>query len=255
MTIEQVAEGIGCSASKISRIETSQSGVTIRDVREMAGLYRMSSQEIEILVDMAVQASRKGWWHLYGPLLTSAYIGLEAAADAIEGYESQAVPGLLQTEDYARTMISAGRPGIPTEEIEARVGVRFKRQSLLIQDDPVDFRVVLDEAVLHRPVGGRAVMRRQLERLVREAERPNVTLQVLPFAIGEHPGMDGTFAILRYRDSADQDLVFASHAAGGLFLEKDEELQRYAFIFDQLRSRALGPDESVVMIAGRAREV
>jgi hypothetical protein len=151
-------------------------------------------------------------------------------------------------------MIRAARPDIDEPEIERRVRVRTGRQSLLTQDDPIRVWVVLDEAVLRRPVGGAAVMREQLDHLVMVAELPNVTLQVLPFAAGAHAGMDGTFAVLLYEESANQNFVFASNAAGGLFLEKDDELDRYAFIFDQLRSSALRPDDSIAMIASLAKE-
>jgi hypothetical protein len=134
------------------------------------------------------------------------------------------------------------------------VRVRRSRQSLLTQNEPIDFWVVLDEAVLRRPVGGSAVMWRQLSHLTAMANRPNVTIQVLPFAAGAHAGMDGTFAMLLYEESASQSLVFAANAAGGVFLEKDQELQRYALIFDRLRSCSLAPDDSNLMIATLAEE-
>lgn len=255
VTIDQVAARLECSASKISRIETGQTGASPRDVRDIVALYRVSDNEAETLLRIAREARQKGWWQLYGAVLTGAYVGLEAAADAIRTYEALVVPGLLQTEDYARAMIRAGRPDIDADEAEKRVRVRMNRQSLLSQSDPLDLWVVLDEAVLHRPVGGRTVMRQQLERLIKTAELSNVTLQVLPFAAGAHAGMDGTFTILLYRDAAGQNLVFASNAAGGLFLEKDDELSRYAFIFDHLRASALRPDESIAMIAGLAKEM
>jgi transcriptional regulator with XRE-family HTH domain len=254
LTIEQVAERLECSTSKISRIETGQSGVSPRDVRDILGAYAVPAADVDGLLQIAREARQKGWWQLYGAVLTGAYVGLEAAADALRSYEALVVPGLLQTEDYARAMICAGRPDIDAEEVDQRVRVRMNRQSLLSQDDPLDLWVVLDEAVLHRPVGGRAVMRQQLDHLVKAAEQPNVTLQVLPFAAGAHAGMDGTFSILFYEHNPGQNFVFASNAAGGLFLEKDEELQRYSFIFDHLRANALGPEESVGMVAGLAKE-
>lgn len=131
----------------------------------------------------------------------------------------------------------------------------MNRQSLLSQGDPLDLWIVLDEAVLHRPVGGRAVMWEQLNHLVEAAGLPSVTLQELPFAAGTHAGMDGTFTILLYSESEGKNLVFVSNAAGGLFVEKDEELERYAFVFDHLRARALAPDEAVSLIAGMAKEL
>lgn len=254
VTIDQVAERLECSASKISRIETGQTGVTPRDVRDMLVVYGVDPDQAESLLQIAREARMKGWWQLYGDVLTSAYVGLEAAADQIRGYEAAVVPGLLQTEDYARAMIHAARPDINAVEIDKRVRVRVGRQSLLTQDDPIDLWVVLDEAVLRRPVGGRSVMRRQLEHLIMVADLSNVTLQVLPFTAGAHAGMDGAFALLLYEESADQNFVFAANAAGGLFLEKDDELQRYAFIFDHLRANALRPEESVAMIAMLTKE-
>lgn len=255
VTIDHVAERLECSGSKISRIETGQTGVTPRDVRDMLDIYHVEPEYAEQLLKIAREARQKGWWQLYGDVLTGAYVGLEAAADHIRSYEALVVPGLLQTEEYAQAMIHAARPDISVTEVEKRVRVRMSRQSLVTQDDPIDLWVVLDEAVLRRPVGGRAVMRRQLEHLSLAASWPNVTLQVLPFSAGAHAGMDGTFTMLLYDESAGQNFVFASNAAGGLFLEKDDELQRYGFIFDYLRANALRPDESVSMIVKLTKEL
>nr|WP_203849376.1 helix-turn-helix transcriptional regulator [Dactylosporangium siamense] len=255
VTIDHVAERLECSGSKISRIETGQTGVTPRDVRDMLDIYSVEPEYADQLLKIAREARQKGWWQLYGDVLTGAYVGLEAAADHIRSYEALVVPGLLQTEEYAQAMIHAARPDISVTEVEKRVRVRIGRQSLVTQDDPIDLWVVLDEAVLRRPVGGRAVMRRQLEHLSLAAGWPNVTLQVLPFSAGAHAGMDGTFTMLLYDESAGQNFVFASNAAGGLFLEKDDELQRYGFIFDYLRANALRPDESVSMIVKLTKEL
>jgi uncharacterized protein DUF5753/helix-turn-helix protein len=255
ITIEVVAERLECSSSKISRIETGHSGATPRDVRDMLEVYGVSGPAADDLVQVAREARQKGWWHLYGTVLTSAYVGLEAAASTISQYEAQVVPGLLQVPDYARTMICKARSDITESEVDRRVRVRMARQSLVSQDDPLCLSVVLDEAVFHRLVGGLAVMRRQLDHLVMMSRRPNVTLQVLPFAVGAHAGMDGSFAILGYEDAADPDVVFAENAAGGLFLEKEEELRRYHGIFDQLRASALPPEHSAEFIAARAKEL
>jgi transcriptional regulator with XRE-family HTH domain len=255
ITIEVVAERLECSSSKISRIETGHSGATPRDVRDMLTVYGVTGAVADDLVQVAREARQKGWWHLYGTVLTGAYVGLEAAASSIDQYEAQVVPGLLQVSEYARTMICRARPDVSATEVDRRVRVRLARQSLVTQDDPLHLGVVLDEAVFHRLVGGPAVMRRQLDHLAMVAELPNVTLQVLPFAAGAHAGMDGSFAILGYDDPADPDVVFAENAAGGLFLEKDEELRRYHVIFDHLRASALPPEQSVEFIAARAKEL
>jgi hypothetical protein len=253
-TIDQVAERLACSASKISRIETGQSGISQREVRDIVAAYGVGGEQAESLVEMAREAKQRGWWQLYGTVLTSAYVGLEAAAEETRSYEALVVPGLMQTEDYARAMIRAARPEITDEAIEQRVRVRLNRQSLLTQEDPLTVSVVLDEAVLRRPVGGQQVMRRQLERLCEVAALPNVTLQVLPFGAGAHGGMDGTFTMLLFRGVANQDLVFSANAAGGLFLEKDEEVTTYAAIFARLGSAALPAAESIELIAALAKE-
>lgn len=254
VTIEGVAEQLECSASKISRIETGHTSATPRDVRDMLRIYGIVGNESDELVQIAREARQKGWWHPYSTVLTGAYVGLEAAAGSIRAYEQQVVPGLLQTEDYAKAMIRAARPDIDVEQVDQRVRVRLGRQSLLSQDDPIDLWVVLDEAVVSRPVGGDAVMRAQLERLVEAAELPNVTLQILPFEVGAHAGMDGTFTILDFPEAGDPDVVYAENATGGLFLEKSDELQKYIFIFDHIRAAAIRPDESVALIANLAKE-
>jgi transcriptional regulator with XRE-family HTH domain len=255
LTIEIVAERLECSSSKISRIETGHTGVTPRDTRDMLSVYGIDGPAADDLVQVARDARQKGWWHLYGTVLTGAYVGLEAAASSIRSYEVQVIPGLLQTRDYARIMVRNGRPGMSESDVDRRVHVRMARQSLLVQDDPLDLWVVLDETIFHRLMGGPALMREQLDRLASSAAQPNVTVQVLPFSVGAHVAMEGSFTILGYEEPADPDVVFAENAAGGLFLEKDEELQQYHYIFDHLRASAMPPDESVAYIAARAKEL
>ncbi|RKR89212.1 helix-turn-helix protein [Micromonospora pisi] len=254
VTIEVVAERLECSQSKISRIETGHTTATVRDVRDMISIYGIVGAESEDLLQIAREARQKGWWASYSTVLTSAYVGFEAAAGSIRAYEQQVVPGLLQTEEYAKAMIRSARPDITTDEVEQRVRVRLGRQSLLSQDDPIDVWVVLDETVVSRPVGGDEVMRDQLKRLVEAADQPNVTIQILPFDVGAHAGMDGTFTILDFPEPGDPPVVYAENATGGLFLEKVEELQKYAFIFDHIRAAAIRPEDSVALIARLAEE-
>nr|BFE66871.1 hypothetical protein GCM10020092_001720 [Actinoplanes digitatis] len=186
VTIDVVADRLGCSPSKVSRIETGHTSATPRDVKDMLDIYGISGIESEELVQISREARQKGWWHPFSTVLTGAYVGLEAAAKSIRAYEQQVVPGLLQTDKYAIAMIRAARLGDSDREIEQRVRVRMARQALLIQDDPIELWVVLDEAVVSRPVGGDEVMRDQLLRLVEATRMPNVTLQILPFAAGAH---------------------------------------------------------------------
>ena len=219
-----------------------------------SAIYEVDSDAAERVVQLARDARKKGWWQAYGTVLTGAYVGLEAAATRIRTYEAQLVPGLLQIPDYARAVIKAARPDITDELLNRRIEVRNIRQSLLSQEDPLDFWVVLDEAALRREVGSSSVMREQLTSLLELVERPNITIQVLPFSVGAHAGMDGTFSILQYEEAVDPDVVFAENAVGGLFLEKDVDLERYRTIFENLRAAALPPDRSVDVIAARIKE-
>jgi transcriptional regulator with XRE-family HTH domain len=255
VTIESVADRMDCSSSKISRIETGHIGASPRDVREMLSIYSVAEELADELLQVARDARQKGWWQMYGTALTGAYVGLEAAASRIKAFEALMIPGLLQTPDYATAVIRAARPDITIELLRRRIEVRSKRQSLLSQDDPVDLWVILDEAVFHRTVGGTAIMSVQLGRLLSAAQEPNIAVQVLPFDRGAHAGMEGAFSILEYEEDVYQDLVFAENAAGGLFLEKDGDLDRYQTLFGYLRQSALPPDQSVELIAARAKEL
>jgi len=254
VTIDAVAARIGCSTSKVSRIETGHTSATPTDVQNILDIYGVDEAIKAELVQIAREARQKGWWHPFSTVLTGAYVGLEAAARSVRTYEQQVVPGLLQSEEYAIAMIQAARLGDIDQEIEQRVHVRMARQSLLTSDDPIDLRVVLDETVLSRPVGGDEVMRDQLRRLIEAARLPNVTLQILPFAVGAHAGMDGTFAILEFEEERDADVVFTENATGGLFLEKIEELQKYHAIFEAIQATALDPDQSAEMMEMLAEE-
>jgi transcriptional regulator with XRE-family HTH domain len=248
VTIDMVAERLGCSTSKVSRIETGHTTASPGDVQSILDIYGVAPAVAAELVQIAREARQKGWWHPYSTVLTGAYVGLETAARSIRAYEQQLIPGLLQTEEYAIALIRGARLDDTDQEIGQRVRVRMTRQALLIQDDPIDLRVVLDEAVLSRPVGGDAVMRDQIKQLITIARRPNVTIQILPFAAGGHAGMDGSFAILEFEEEGDADVVFIDNATGGLFLEKAEELRKYISIFDTVRATALPPEASFEMI-------
>ncbi|MFC7528949.1 helix-turn-helix domain-containing protein [Actinoplanes sp. GCM10030250] len=248
VTIDMVAERLGCSTSKISRIETGHTGATPGDVQDMLDIYRVDARVVDELVQIARDARQKGWWHPFSTVLSSAYVGLEAEARSVRAYEQQVIPGLLQSEDYAMALIRSARWDDTDQRNAQRIRVRMERQSLLIQDDPIDLWVVLDESVVSRPVGGDAVMRDQLRQLVDTARLPNVTLQILPFAVGAHAGMDGAFAILDFPSAGDPAVVFAENATGGLFLEKDDELRKYVTVFDTIRASALDPGESIDMI-------
>src|SRR5437764_9696656 len=203
LTIDEVGEKLECSASKISRIETGHVGVTPRDVRDMLELYGMTGDEREALVQLAREARRQGWWHAYKEVFTGTFVGLEADASSLRAFQPLLVPGLLQTETYARAVIRAMRPDADESEIQRRVAARTARQELLIEENPPAFWAVIDEAVLHRVVGGPDVMAHQTRRLAEAAQMPHVTIQVVPFGAGAHPGMEGPFLVLGFPAQID----------------------------------------------------
>src|SRR5215216_5098427 len=179
LTIDQVAEALECSSSKISRIETEQVSATPRDVRDMLSLYGVEGQQRDALLQVSREARQKGWWFQYRDLPEATLVGLEAAASSLRIWEPIRIPALFQTREYARASLRAVRPTLNAEDIERRVELRLARQGLLVHDNPPELWAVLDEAALQRPVGGHDVMANQLKRLIEAAELPNVTLQLL----------------------------------------------------------------------------
>jgi transcriptional regulator with XRE-family HTH domain len=253
MTIDQVAERLECSESKISRVETGHVTALPRDVRDMLTLYGVSGDLLDELMQVARDARKKGWWHAYKDVPRSAYVGFESAAERISSYETMLVPGLLQTSAYARAVMHALLPGLHPLEIEHRVELRRFRQALLTRDEPPAMRWILDEAVLRRSVGGPEVMPEQLRWLATAAELPTVTIQVLRFEAGAHIGMYGPFTILSFREPAEADLVYLEHATRESYIEAEEELRRYRLSFDQLCRAALDPNESVELLVSLSK--
>lgn len=252
LTIDEVAEKLECSASKISRIETGHVGVTPRDARDMLELYGQTGDEREALVQLAREARKPGWWQAYKEVFTGTFVGLEADASSLRAFQALLVPGLLQTEPYARAVIRAMRPDADESDIQRRVDARTARQQLLTDPNPPEYWAVIDEAVLHRVVGGPEVMAHQADRLLAVAQLPHVTIQVVPFGAGAHPGMEGPFLILGFPEQADPDVVYVDSTSGGFFLELPPDVRRYILMFDHLRATALKPDDSVEVIAAAA---
>jgi transcriptional regulator with XRE-family HTH domain len=253
LTIDRVAEALECSQSKVSRIETGQVSATPRDVRDMLELYRVSDAQREAMVQIAREARQQGWWQKFVdvPDGVPAYIGLEVAATSIDVYMPLIVPALLQTADYARAVIGAVRPDLPGGEIDRRVELRMRRQALLDQEHPPALRVLLDDTVLRRPVGGPAVMAAQRRRLLEDAARSAVTIRVLEVEAGAHAGMDGPFTIFGFPAAAERDVVALDSAADALYLEDPEDVARYRRVFELLLPAALPPEASAELIAGR----
>jgi transcriptional regulator with XRE-family HTH domain len=259
LTHSEVAHRLEWSPSKLSRIENGQSRVNTGDVADLLGVYSVSDEPArEALIQLAREARRRGWWTRYTDVLGSGtYIGLEAEASAIHTYEPQFVPGLFQTEDYARAVISGGQVRPDPEAVERRVAARMARQELLTRPEPPEIWAVLDESVIHRPVGGPAVMHDQLRHLIEVSTRPNgmVTIQILPLSTGAHPGMSGSFVILSFQNPKDPPTIYLETATDGLYLEEPPDIERYTLRFNHLVARALGPNESRAMITGLAEQM
>ena len=256
LTHSDVARRLEWSPSKVSRIETGQSRVQTGDVRDLLEIYGITDEATrESLVQLAREARRRGWWTRYTDVLGSGtYVGLETEAAGLHTYESMFIPGLLQTEDYARAVIRAGQTRPDPDTLNRRLGARMARKEILQRPDSPEIWAVIDESVICRPVGGPEVMRAQLQHLIEVSTRPNatVTLQVLPFTVGAHPGMNGPFVILTFSSPTDPSMVYLETATDGLYLDEPADVERYTLRFNHLVARALGPDESRTMIAGLA---
>ena len=235
---EQAGEAIRASEWKIHRLENGQVGFKDRDVVDLLRLYEVTDPgEVASFLVLAREANAPGWWHQYGDLLPSwfrAYVDLEAAAALIRTYEGQFVPGLLQTEDYLRAVVGGAHLEDSPEEAERRVALRLGRQQLLTREGVPRLWAVVDEAALRRPVGGREVMRAQLERLVEATKLPNVTLQVLPLEAGAHPAMVGAFSILRFADQELPDVVYLEHLTNAAYLDKRDEVEKYLDVMETI---------------------
>jgi transcriptional regulator with XRE-family HTH domain len=258
LTCEEVGQRLDCSGTRISRIETGRISVRPGDVRELLEVYGVTGAEADSLVQLAREARQKGWWHTYGQVLPTwfeAYVGLEAAAVRFRDFQSMVMPGLLQTEDYARAVLRAAPNPGSTEDIDRQVALRMERQATLGQANPPDLWIVLSESIVRVHVGGPAVMRAQLRRLIDVAARSNVTLQVLPFTTAAQVQPISPFTILEFPDAADPTVVYLEHLTGSLFLETAEEVRRYTVVFDHLRAEALGTAPSIDLIARVAAEL
>jgi transcriptional regulator with XRE-family HTH domain len=238
ITTGQAGEAIRASHSKISRLERGQTGVKKRDLTDLLTLYGITGQaEREALLILARQASAPGWWQQYNDVLpkrAERYIGLERAASVIRAYEVQFVPGLMQTEDYARAVIVLSNPGAPGDWTDRRVSLRMQRQQLLTEPGAPQLWTVLDETALRRPQGGRHVMHAQLEHLLRLTELPNITLQIVLFRSGPPAAAGGPFTILRFPEPDLPDLVYIEHLSGALYLDHPGDIASYQTVMEQL---------------------
>jgi transcriptional regulator with XRE-family HTH domain len=256
MTVDQVAAALLCSPSKVSRMETGHRGATLRDVRDLCRLYGVSDEaERDRLMTLAREGKQQGWWQSYD-LPWSTYVGMEAEAVEIKEYKSSVLPGLLQTSDYARALHEAVIPKISDDVIHQRVESRLRRQELLTEADPPKLWTIIDEAVLHRVVGGRDVMRRQLNRLVELSDAPNVVVQVIPYTAGAHAALESNFNILEFGNPEAPGFIYVEGLVGFIYLENARDLDRYREVFEVLRSsKALNPKDSRDLVIKVSRQI
>lgn len=254
---DEVAAFVGCAPATITKIENASSTARPADVALLLELYGVTGQQREVLMALAREARQRGWWHQYSgaiPQWFEVYVGLEAEAAEIRSFQPEMIDGRLQTEGYIRALIQA-EVNVPSPEaIDRNVAIRLKRQEHLTSPDAPELWVVVGEAALRRVVGGVETMREQLQKLNEVSRLNNITVQVLPFRAGAHPGMQGGFHLLEFPEETDQGVVYVEYRQGSLYLERQPDVDAYAKLFDHLRARALGPDESRALITRMAEE-
>jgi transcriptional regulator with XRE-family HTH domain len=251
LTIEDVARLTVWSASKISRVETGRVGILPSQIERLLERYGVSKAEADALADLARQASQRGWWHEYTDVLPdwfSVYIGLENDASALYSYEVEVIPGLLQTESYARAVMAAFPTPDTPDEIDRAVAMRLERQKRLDGMSPLRLHTIINEGALRREVGGEEVMQEQLDKITCMADLENIIVQVLPFSAGAHAGMSTHFSVLEFPNPDEQRVVYLDNMTSALYMEKLKEVGRYRLAFDKMRAVSLPPDESVRLI-------
>lgn len=265
LTVKAAATRLEWSEAKIWRIETGQTSLRSLDVEQMCRIYGAWADMTEALMALAKETKARGWWLSYGDVIPEGfdvYIGLEEAASRLCWYESELVPGLLQIEDYARALISTDNPGVGDAEIERRVQLRIARQTLLTRVTAApELNVVLNEAILRRPIGGESVMARQLNRLIEVGELPNVSIKVMPFDSGLHHGvMSGPFVMLEFPMNGNGSVsepptIYVDGFTGALYLDKANEIERFGIAFKDIWGTSLNEVATKDLIARVAREL
>lgn len=263
-TIAAAAGELEWSPTRMHRIEMGQTGIRAMDVKNMMQVYGADPEMLEPLQALAKESKQRGWWHSYGDVIPDGfdlYIGLEEAASQFRSYEAELVPGIFQTEDYARAVISGHNPDQDDDETDRRVSLRIKRQSILTRTVQPRWDVVLNEAFLRRPVGSPAVMAAQLDRLREVADLDNVNLSVIPYSAGFHPGITvGTFILLSFPMTAvgrpsEPDTVYVELFTGALYLDEDPKVEKYRAAFTRLQASALDEKGSKTMLAQAAKDM
>ncbi|WP_316043457.1 helix-turn-helix transcriptional regulator [Actinomadura sp. CNU-125] len=249
---------IRASESKISRLELGRVSFKERDVDDLLSLYGVSAKsERDALLQLAREANTPGWWHRYNDVLPGwfqTYVGLEESAALIRTYELQFVPGLLQSEGYARAVIRLGNAGAAEQEIDQRVELRLQRQERLTGPDAPRLWAVLDEGALRRPIGGPEVMRGQFEHLIEMSKLPNVTIQTMPFRFGGHAAEGGAFSILRFPEQDLPDVVYVENLTGAMYLDKRDDVDTYLQAMERLCVDSATPERTVELLGDLLRE-
>jgi transcriptional regulator with XRE-family HTH domain len=254
LSMEAAAKRLGWSTSKLYRLENGRSKISTDDLQDMLDLYGACSPQREALIQLGRDARRRGWWTAYSDIFTGSYIAMEAEASSIR-VNAHVIPGLFQTPGYAHEVIRRTRPAISAEDAHRRVAARLARQEALFsRPEPSQVHVIVDEAVLRRQVGGPPVMAAQLAGLAEAAARPDVVMQVLPFAAGATAGMDGHFVILAFPDPGDPPVAYVEGLMGDVYVEAAEEVERFSMAWTCLVTQALDPHESAAMIRSIAKE-
>jgi transcriptional regulator with XRE-family HTH domain len=246
-TVEDVARELLCSPPKISRIETGVRPASLRDVRDLCTIYGVDDSLRDRLMGLAREAKQQGWWNKYEDIAIDRLIGLEIEAAQVSSYESCVIPWMFQTKEYARAVIRGSLPRIDDHVLDERVAARITRQEIITRESPPHFWSLVDESSLRRRVGSNQIMRDQLKGMVDLAAIPNMTLQVVPFGLGAHPGLDNTFEFLEFQ-SGQPPVVYLENMAGGLYLESASDVDRYKEALMHLRAGALDPESSVSLI-------
>jgi transcriptional regulator with XRE-family HTH domain len=253
LTLQDVADRLAWSRATVSRLETGQTRPKSDDIAALLDLYGVPSPDRDALLTLAREAGRRGWWTAYADVFAGSYVALEDDAAEIRTWDPQLIHGLLQTQDYSRAVITAGRLLATREQIERRVDARKIRQAILDRTDAPRLHMIMDEGALRRPIGGHQVMAAQLEKLVKMGERSFVTVQVLPFSTMEHAGLDGRFTILSYSDPADPDIAYVEGTMGDVYVESSAEIAKHRDRFRRIEEAALTPEESARLMSEAAR--
>lgn len=241
VSYDQAAKALHVNQTTVRRMEKAEVGLKLPYVEKLLQTYGAEQEEIEVFLSLAEDANKPGWWHRFRDVLPdwfSLYVSLEGAASRIRAYEPHFIPGLLQTEDYARALLNIGFPQADPEEIDRRVALRMERQELLNRPDGPHLWVVMDEPVFRLPIGGPDVMRAQIDRLIEAMKMPNVTLQVVPFAAGPHPGMGGPFQLFRFHIPELPDIVYAEGLTGAGYLDERADVAAYLEALDRMGTQA-----------------